>query len=79
MAATRLVRQITLRNWKMAGPQNFDRQSLDQKLPFDLAGRGMMRPAHWIDSNVSGANRQELSARKVGFDKKWLRAGRFSI
>jgi len=38
-----------------------------------------MRPAHWIDSNVSGANRQELSARKVGFDKKWLRASRFSI
>jgi hypothetical protein len=38
VTAARLVREITLRDRKMARAQNFDRQSLDQKFPLDLAG-----------------------------------------
>jgi hypothetical protein len=38
MPAARLVREITLCDRKMARAQNFDRQSLDQKFPFNLAG-----------------------------------------
>ena len=36
MTAARLVREITLRDRKMARAQNFDRQSLDQEFPLDL-------------------------------------------
>ena len=38
VTAARFVREITLRDRKMARAQNFDRQSLDQKFPLDLAG-----------------------------------------
>jgi len=38
MPAARLVREITLRDWKMARAQNLDWQALDQEFPLNLAG-----------------------------------------
>jgi hypothetical protein len=52
MALARFIREITLRDLKMARAQNFDRQSFDQELPFDFAGGDMMRPTHGSDSIV---------------------------
>src|ERR1041385_381281 len=47
----RFVRQITLRDLEMPGAQNFQRQLLNQKSPFNLARRDVMGPTHGVDSN----------------------------
>src|SRR5947209_18971133 len=53
VTAARLVREITLRDLKMARAQNFDRQSLDLKYPLVLAGRDEMCLSQLVTARYS--------------------------
>jgi hypothetical protein len=70
VAASAFVGEITLGQPGVPRAQNFDRQMFDQEFSLDFARGNVVRPAHFIHSNVSSAARQDLIREKLSIARR---------